>query len=269
MKSIKNLFILTIGLAVMSCSQPNNEANSTEEKKEARDFYLIKTYFFDTEEQVAMTDQFLADAYLPGLKRMGINNIGVFKSRVTEEDTVRKIFVLVPLTSLDQVLSLEESLWADPTFQQNGSAYLNADAGAAPYQRIQSVVLRSFEHMPVMAVPSFETPRTDRIYELRSYESPTEQYYWKKVDMFNAGGEIDLFTKLGFNAVFYGEVISGPNMPNLMYMTTHADTTARAANWKSFVDSPEWKEMSGLEKYANTVSHIDVYLLYPAEYSDY
>ena len=37
--------------------------------------------------------------------------------------------------------------------------------------------------------------------------------------MFNAGGEIDIFTKLNFNAVFYGDVIVGSHMPNLMYLT--------------------------------------------------
>jgi hypothetical protein len=30
--------------------------------------------------------------------------------------------------------------------------------------------------------------------------------------MFNVGGEIDLFEQLGFNAVFYGEVISGAKL---------------------------------------------------------
>jgi hypothetical protein len=34
------------------------------------------------------------------------------------------------------------------------------------------------------------------------------------------GGEVPLFVRLGFNAVFYGEVIVGSHMPNLMYMTT-------------------------------------------------
>ena len=87
--------------------------------------------------------------------------------------------------------------------------------------------------------------------------------------MFNAGGEVVLFEKLGFNAVFYGEVIAGSNMPNLMYMTTHANKEARDANWKNFVDAPEWKKMSSLPKYQGNVSHIDIFFLYPTAYSDY
>ena len=49
------------------------------------------------------------------------------------------------------------------------------------------------------------------------------------------------FEKLGFNAVFFGDVISGSDMPNLMYMTTFVDRESRDAHWTAFVDSPEWK----------------------------
>ncbi len=60
----------------------------------------------------------------------------------------------------------------------------------------------------------------DRAYELRSYESPTEKLYWNKVEMFNKGDEIGLFKRLNFNAmVFYGEVVAGSRMPNLMHLT--------------------------------------------------
>lgn len=53
--------------------------------------------------------------------------------------------------------------------------------------------------------------------------------------------EKSLFDALGFNAVFYSSDISGPDMPNLMYMTTFKDQASREAHWKSFSDSPVWK----------------------------
>ena len=40
----------------------------------------------------------------------------------------------------------------------------------------------------------------------------------KPCTMFNEGGEIRLFARLNFNAVFYGDVLAGDRMPNLMYM---------------------------------------------------
>jgi hypothetical protein len=104
---------------------------------------------------------------------------------------------------------------------------------------------------------------------LRSYESATEAYYKNKVEMFNAGGEIKLFDRLAFNAVFYGEVISGAKMPNLMYLTTFDNQESRDQHWKSFGESPEWKELIAMEKYKNNMSHIDITFLYPTAYSDY
>ena len=87
--------------------------------------------------------------------------------------------------------------------------------------------------------------------------------------MFNAGGEVKLFKRLNFNAVFYADVISGPQMPNLIYMTTFPNQTVRDSLWKEFSDSPEWTELKEMDKYKNSVSHADIMFLYPTDYSDY
>jgi hypothetical protein len=129
--------------------------------------------------------------------------------------------------------------------------------------------MQAFRLAPVMQLPALSGPREKRIYELRSYESATEKIYRNKVEMFNEGGEITLFKRLGFNAVFYADVISGPKMPNLMYMTSFEDKASRDAHWKTFVDDPEWKRLSGLPQYQKNVSHADIIFLRPTVYSDY
>jgi hypothetical protein len=87
--------------------------------------------------------------------------------------------------------------------------------------------------------------------------------------MFNEGGEIPLFERLGFNAIFYADVISGPKMPNLMYMTSFADKADRDAHWKTFSADPEWKKLSSMPKYQRNVSKVDITFLRPTAYSDY
>ncbi|MBK9491957.1 MAG: NIPSNAP family protein [Haliscomenobacter sp.] len=47
---------------------------------------------------------------------------------------------------------------------------------------------------------------------------------------------------MGFNAVFYAEVLSGRRMPNLMYMTSFDNIESRDAHWKSFGADPFWKK---------------------------
>ena len=68
------------------------------------------------------------------------------------------------------------------------------------------------------------------MYELRSYESPTEELHRIKVNMFNAGGEVTLFKRLDFQAVFYSDVLSGSRMPNLIYMVVFTDCCMPAKN---------------------------------------
>jgi hypothetical protein len=129
--------------------------------------------------------------------------------------------------------------------------------------------MKAFTEMPQMKPSEVEGPRKDRVYELRSYESPTEATYLNKVDMFNKGGEIGLFESLGANAVFYAEVLSGDRMPNLMYMTTYPNMEKRDALWEAFFASDKWGELSTDPKYQNNMNKADKLLLYPTEYSDY
>ena len=258
------LGVLIIALTLVNCTNPKSD-----QALDPRQFYQIKIYSLDTEDQQQVTESYLESAYLPALKKMGIGPVGVFRNRPTETDSAKKIVVLIPFSSLAQFNEVENSLSKDPDYLTKGSAYLNASYDQPPYTRIESILLRAFEDMPVMKTTTLTNPRTERIYELRSYESATEKIFANKVDMFNAGGEIILFDRLKFNAIFYGEVISGPKMPNLMYMTTHADSATRASNWKEFVDSPEWQDISHRDEYQNNISHIDITFLYPTEYSDY
>lgn len=243
---------------------------ATSYSQQQREFYQIKKYTVKTGFQENTVDEYLKNAYLPALHEAGIKDIGVFKPIEKETDTLNAIYVLIPFSSMDQFLTLKEKLAKNKSFQNAGSAYINATPEEAPYLRIESILLKAFKDMPLHQTPTFDSERSDRVYELRSYESATEKLHANKVHMFNEGGEIKLFEELNFNAVFYAQVISGSRMPNLMYMTSFENMESREAHWKAFVDSPVWKNMTQLPEYKTpNVSHIDVHLLYPTEYSDY
>lgn len=231
-----------------------------------QEFYQIKMFSFESDRQMERMDNYLEYAFLPALKRQGFQNIGVFKPRL---DSIKKIYILIPFSSLNQFESIENKLMTDGKYQNDGSNFIKVAHDKPNYNRLESILLKAFEEMPQLKPSPLNGPREDRIYELRSYESATESLYRNKVDMFNAGGEIELFEQLKFNAVFYGEVISGAKMPNLMYMTTHENDESRQQNWKNFGNSSEWDELKSMKKYQKNVSHIDKYFLYPTEYSDY
>lgn len=234
-----------------------------------REYYQLKTYTLQNEKQDSVMDAYLKDAYLPALKRAGIENIGVFKYRPNNFLTANKIFVLIPFASLEQFETLDAMLAQDKTYISAGMPYIEAEHDEPPYERINSTLMRAFTGMPQMKPSEVEGTRKDRVYELRSYESPTEATYLNKVAMFNAGGEIELFENVGANAVFYAEVLSGDRMPNLVYMTTYPNMEKRDAAWEAFFASEKWGELSTDPQYQNNMNKADKLLLYPTEYSDY
>ncbi|MEA1786337.1 NIPSNAP family protein [Arenibacter sp. GZD96] len=234
-----------------------------------RSYFQLKIYTLSSDTQISITDAYLKDAYLPALKRTGISNIGVFKPKTIATDSIKKIYVLTPYASLEEFQTTAEIILKDELHNAAGAAYLNAAYNQPPYVRIESVLLYAFEQMPGLRPSPLTGPRTDRIYELRSYESPTEALYRNKVHMFNEGGEVALFEQLGFNAVFYGEVLSGAHMPNLVYMTTFENQESRDAHWKAFGESAVWSQLKVDPYYQNNMSKNDARMLYPTEYSDY
>jgi hypothetical protein len=122
--------------------------------------------------------------------------------------------------------------------------------------------------MPESQVPQLQAPHSERIYELRSYEGHTEKIYRNKVKMFNDGDEVGLFTRLGFNAVFYAEVIAGSTMPNLMYMTTFDNQKSRDEHWNAFREDPQWKKLVAMPEYQHNVSKNVTLFFRPTSYSD-
>lgn len=255
----------TIGLLILVCLGFVSESQAKEPEH-----YALITYRISSQQQEATVDGYLKNAYLPALHRLGKKNIGVFKPATVDTAAFGKaIYVLIPYSSLADFEKTTTKLEQDAQLKKDGAAYIDAKHSEKPYERIEITLMRAFTGMTAMETPKLTGSRQDRIYELRSYEAATEKLYRSKVKMFNAGDEIGLFKKLGFNAVFYSEVLSGSRMPNLIYMTTFENKASRDEHWKAFVADPHWKHLLTLDEYKNTISKIDIMLLTPTDYSDY
>jgi hypothetical protein len=234
-----------------------------------QEYYSLRVYSLKTKEQETRIDTYLQTALLPALHKMGITEVGVFKAIDNDTAAIRRVYVLIPFKNLEQWLGLAETLARDAQYASVGKDYLEATYDNPPYSRMESILLQAFPDMPHHAVPlALQGPHAERIYELRSYEGPTEKYFANKVQMFNEGGEIPLFQRLGFNAVFYASVLSGAHMPNLMYMTSFDNMVSREQHWKDFGADPFWKQLVASPQYQHNVSHVDIIFLHPAAYSD-
>lgn len=243
----------------------SSAAFATTPSAERPTYFALKVYHLKTSQQEALIDSFLQQQYLPVLHAAGVPTIGVFKPIGNDTAADRRVYVLTPFTSLKQWEKIDKE--ATAKLLAAGGAYANAAYSNPAYARQETVLIRAFDEMTGLTGPKLDVPNNERVYELRSYEGASEKIFRNKVQMFNAGGEIKLFDRLGFNGVFYGEVVFGAKMPNLMYMTSFANMPAREAHWKSFSSDSEWKKLAGRPEYQHNVSHIDITFLRPTDYS--
>lgn len=255
--------LLTLIIAGLLISVINVHA-----KDSGRSIYQIKIYLLKNKTQENQVDNYLRKAYIPALHRLGIEHVGVFKPVGNDTAAQRKIYVLSPFHNMDEFSHLQQKLQDDEQYLSDGEDYIDASYKNPPYERIQSIILRAFPESPNINLPSLSNPPLKRIYELRSYESPTEKLHRNKVHMFNYAPEISIFNQLDFNVVFYGHVLSGPSMPNLMYMPTFEDMATRDKLWDEFGNDPKWKQISSMDKYQHNVSKVNHWYLHPTEYSD-
>ena len=238
-------------------------------KKDNREYYRIVIYHFKTAEQKQEIDTYLEKAWLPALHRLGINNVGVFTPMANDTVADKKIVVIMPAKSLQAITDMPSKLTRDATYQEAAKSYMDAVYNNPPFTRMENLLLYAFPEAPLLTLPKLNSPKADRVYEFRSYESPTEKLFRNKVQMFNEGGEVVLFKRLNFNAIFYAEVIAGGSMPNLIYMTSFENMADRDAHWKTFSADPEWKRLSSDPIYQHNVSKSDIIFMKAASYSDY
>jgi NIPSNAP len=227
-----------------------------------RDLYELRRYQIGDEGQKQGLDAFLRDAAVPAWNRAGVSPVGVFHP----EKDLSPIYVLLRHPSAESVITCTQKLLADAEYLAKGAPVLNAPASAPAFTRVESSLFLAFKGMSAIDAP---VKSSGRIFQLRTYESPSVKTGQKKIEMFNDAGEIAIFRRVGLHAVFFGEALVGAKLPNLTYMLVFESEDELKANWKAFVGSPEWKALSKKTEYSDKaiLSGITNLILRPAEYS--
>lgn len=228
---------------------------------ESRQFYELRRYTIETKAQKEGFDVFAAEAFISALNRANAGPVGVF---YPDED-LSPITVLLCHRSMAGFVGLTERLMRDEEFLAMGAMFLEAPASKPAYKRMEVQLMYAFERMPQLETP-VNSP--GRVFQLRTYESPSVATGLKKIEMFN-DAEIAIFRKTGLNPVFFGQTLAGDKMPNLTYMLGFDSMAESKANWKRFLDDPEWKELSAKPEYADKKILCGITNLYlkPAAYS--
>lgn len=228
-----------------------------------REYYKLSTYTLNTAKK-PMLDSYLAEAFVPAMKRAGIGPVGVFSENLGGEKMA--VHVLIVLKSADEAATLSARLASDPEYQKAAADYLAAPASDPVYERIESSFLGAIDGFPKLARP--DTAKA-RLLNLRIYESHNERAAAKKIEMFDRH-ELAIFQRVGLTPVFFAEALGGAKLPNLTYMLVFPDEPGRAAAWNTFRADAEWMKLKAMPEYADKeiVSHITNKILTPEPYSE-
>ena len=242
-----------IGTAASSAQAQESAAASPE-------YFEVRKYTLKSADKQPLLEAFLKDAAIPALNRLGVPRVGVFLPEKLEAGAPAVVYVVLHHPTLESVAKAA-ALLADAAVQQAGGAYLSAAAEEPVYERVESWLTQGIPGMPTLEAPA----KGSGVYQLRIYESHSEKAAKKKIEMFTIG-ELAIFKRCGLNAVFFGETIVGPLMPNLTYMLAFPDMAAKDQAWNTFRADPEWAKLKTTPGFTDKeiVSRITNLLLVPA-----
>ncbi|HEX4284201.1 MAG TPA: NIPSNAP family protein [Terracidiphilus sp.] len=234
---------------------------------QAREFYQIRRYSLQTGPQQKLTENYVGGALIPALTRMGMGqHVGAFRVDIGPETPTYS--VLIPGTDAAALAQIDLHLAQDEEFLKAAEPFWGASAASPAFLRVEYSLLSAFEGWPKLTPPPSSATKAKRIFQLRTYESPSHKAHVVKVKMFHSG-EFDIFAKAGFHMVFFGDTLVGSRMPNLTYMLSFADSTELDAKWDAFRNDPDWKKLSADARFAYEpiVSNITNLILSPLECS--
>ncbi len=248
----------------MAAMSPGALAQAADNK--GREFYELRIYRLARGSQQKLIEDYFQKALIPALNRLGISPVGVFSVTIGAETP--SLYVLMPSQSLETLVTVESRLAVDSEYMKAGEPFLNAPAEHPAFEVIESMLMQAFEKIPRLKLPPATANHSPRIFELRTYQSATDQDHRRKVEMMQSG-EGEIFDKAGFFQVFYGDTLIGTRMPNLTYMLSFENLTQRDKCWAAFISSPDWKRMTSDPRYAfeEIVSKIVNVILTPTSYS--
>ena len=244
------LLALTPAVTSLAATQESHTAE--------KQIYEYRIYSL-TGNNTEVLDEYLGNCMIPAYNRMNIF-AGAFKNYKQEDDQIRSILLIYP--NITAYHKAKTSLWNDFVFRKAAQAYFDATAVKPAFTKIDTYLAEAFD-----SVPQLRRPLSKRtMFEMRVYQSPNEEANKRKIKMFNEG-EIALFDKTGVNSVCYGDILAGPGMAALLYLTWSENDDLRNAAWKAFSSHPDWKAMAADKQYANSATNNKSTLLLPMDYS--
>jgi NIPSNAP len=259
----RDFLAASLATSAAALARPSSAQTPADGKRE---FYQLRRYILQSGPQVALTDRYIGDALIPALACRGMGPIGAFHLDIGPQTPVT--YVLIPSRSIDALVTLDLDLSRDEEFLKAADPFWNAPATAQAFVRVESSLLAAFTGWPRVTPPQPPLAHGKRIFQLRTYESPSFRDHVTKVEMFHSG-EFAIFQAAGFQPIFFGDMLIGSRMPCLTYMLCMADLADMDAKWNAFRNDPNWKKLSADPRFAfdQIVTNITNLMLSPLDSS--
>jgi len=250
----RHFLATSLAASAFALTQPSGAQSMTT----PREYYQLRRYQLQSGPQTHLTESYFADALIPALTRLGMGPVGAFRLEYGPETPV--LYLLIPSASVETLATVDFQLAEDTAFLKAAEPFWNAPAKATSFGRVDSSLLAAFTGWPRLTAP----PKGQKVYQLRTYESPSDADHIRKVEMFN-NGEFQIFVNAGFKPVFFGDTLIGPRLPQLTYMLSAPDMNQLNVYWDVFRNDPAWKKLSSAPRYAyeDIVSNITNLILSP------
>jgi hypothetical protein len=196
-------------------------------------FYVLEQFQLEQGPQTSRIHDFFSKALLPALERIHAGP-AIFLEAVIAPH-LPLVTAIFGVESVSQIWDISQRLFAGKEFSQAFDAW---ESGMEPYLSSSAALLEATAYSPEIA-PADKPPEAPRIFELRTYHSPTARQR-KALDARFRDAEIGIFHRVGVHPAFYSSTVFGANRPNLTYLIPFDNLAAREKAWNAFSADEEW-----------------------------
>ena len=225
-------------------------------------YYEFRFYRLTQGERPQRMNQFASQRLLPLLQKHKFGPSGFFNVLMGEHSP--SLVGLLSYSSLAEREELWSKLGRDAEWHKAVTEF--EAPPEPPFLGADSFLLRATSYSPDLAASAPE--QKPRLFELRIYQSPTERQLVALHERFG-GPEIKIFHRVGIHPNRYGEMVVGPGMPNLVYLTPFENLAEREKAWAAFAADKEWQQVSAdsIKRGGNIVRNISITMLRGLPYS--
>lgn len=196
-------------------------------------YYIVEQFYLENGSQPGRMHEFCAKTLVPAMGRVHKGPLIAMEALIAPH--MPQVALIVGLESLGQMDTISKALFGDKDFSR---AFDRWEEGEAPYVSSSASLLVATPYSPEITVAE-KPAAAPRIFELRSYHSPTARQAKALHERF-AGPEIKIFHRVGVHPLFYSSTVFGQNRPNLTYLIPFDSLAAREKAWNAFGADEEW-----------------------------